>query len=72
MLKAFKLIGFRPPKRWDYSLWRNSIPEVQIYTKVDHGSWVTYTMGQMGHGSRKVTHGPLRSTPQSGPIFQFL
>ena len=22
-------------------------------------SWVTYTMGQMGHGSRKVTHGPL-------------
>ena len=24
-----------------------------------NGSWVTYTMGQMGHGSRKVTHGPL-------------
>ena len=44
MLKAFKLIGFGPPKRWDYSLWRNSIPEVQIYTRVDHGS--------MGHGSR--------------------
>ena len=23
------------------------------------GSWVTYTMGQRGHGSRKVTGGPL-------------
>ena len=24
-----------------------------------NGTWVTYTMGQMGHGLRKVTHGPL-------------
>ena len=27
------------------------------------GSWVTYTMSQMGHGSRKVTHGPLWFQP---------
>ena len=29
-----------------------------------NGSWVTNTMGQMSHGSRKVTHGPLWSVPQ--------
>ena len=31
----------------------------QWVTRWVNGSWVTNAMGQMGHGSPKLTHGPL-------------